>query len=413
VIAYFTKEIALVFPVALLGYYFLLNFFPRERTKEARRTSLLRLLLLGIMILAAVGLYLWSNTNSQYYQLGFDSAFFATHWKYFLFGILFYVIVSMIALFVFPVIFPGILWKELEEREKKWYLFLLLLVLVTAAVVSYTIYIYEDYPSMTPKAHVRYVEYLTAPFLILLFSLLEKNKIPSLRWWQWGMIGGICLIEIVTFRGFFGWTVDQTALFYLQLLSEDGHNFVRWKILVFSLVMTAIILFLSYLFSKHRQRFAQMFVLGVAILSLGNTALSTYIQYKTHSHPAAQVTEMESLREFVQQHEEDNFLVLSSHDGWEMMDSYLMDCDNVLTADENISWYQGENGIDLSKDAVATRLDVQWKSYDVKSITYIITDDAIFALEDGAEPVEQMENLGCTLWKLEDGTKVPVVEVID
>jgi hypothetical protein len=186
VIAYFTKEIALVFPVALLGYYFLLRFFPGERTKEARKTGLLGLLLLGIMILAAVGLYLWSNTNSQYYQLGFDSAFFATHWKYFLFGILFYVIVSMIALFVFPVIFPGILWKELEEREKKWYLFLLLLVLVTAAVVSYTIYIYEDYPSMTPKAHVRYVEYLTVPFLILLFSLLEKNKIPALRWWQWG-----------------------------------------------------------------------------------------------------------------------------------------------------------------------------------------------------------------------------------
>ena len=58
----------------------------------------------------------------------------------------------------------------------KNYGFLVCLLVATAATVSYTIYMYEDYPSLTPRAHIRYVEYAFVPFLILLFHLLEQKK---------------------------------------------------------------------------------------------------------------------------------------------------------------------------------------------------------------------------------------------
>lgn len=59
---------------------------------------------------------------------------------------------------------------------RKLCLFLVYVIVVTAAVVSYTIYIYEDYPSLTPRAHIRYVEYLFVPFLILLFHRWNKKN---------------------------------------------------------------------------------------------------------------------------------------------------------------------------------------------------------------------------------------------
>lgn len=90
-----------------------------------------------------------------------------------LYGFVYYVANAVLAFGIFPVLFPLINWRSLSNNAKRLFVFLILLLLVSAAVVAYTITVREDFPNAIPRAHLRYICFLFVPFIIVFFQPCE------------------------------------------------------------------------------------------------------------------------------------------------------------------------------------------------------------------------------------------------
>ena len=82
---------------------------------------------------------------------------------------------TLLAFFFFPVILPLIYWNRLQEPTRIRYLFMLFVLLITVAVVTYTISLNEDFPSLAPRQHLRYVSFLFLPFLSIFLHVMGKH----------------------------------------------------------------------------------------------------------------------------------------------------------------------------------------------------------------------------------------------
>lgn len=318
-VAYFIKSVALAFLVALVLLWLTELLASREKKKIWSAVGIFGLGIVASVVVIKTGMIEW---NPQVVQ---------TKGLYILFGTIFFILISILAFCVIPVFMPGLMYRSMEEREKKFYLFLLYLILSTALVVSAMIYAVEDYPSLTPRAHVRYVEFAFVPLVMLVFHLMEK-KAEEAPFWKVGcLFGGWTVMQLALFRGFSGQTVDQTMLFYWQLIAKEGKYFSLGTVRALSVVIILVAFGLMMLYGKNRDIFKKIFVVGILLMCLGNTALSVYVQYKTHTHSQDETAEAEVLRTFVRENENKSFWVLEPEGFCELIDTYLIDCENVRT----------------------------------------------------------------------------------
>lgn len=323
-VAYYVKSVALSFLVALafLGITELVG--SREKKKMGGAAFIF---LLGIVISAVIIKNGWIEWNSAVMQ---------TRGGYILFGTVFFVLITILAFCVVPIFLPGLMYKSLDDTEKRFYLFLLYLVLFAALVVAAMIYVSEDYPSLTPRAHVRYVEFAFVPFVMLVFCLLEKKDAVISRGKAVLLFGGWGIAQLVLFQGFLGQTLDQTMLFYWQLIAKDGMNFNSDAVRLLSTVIILIAFAMEVLYRKNKIKFQKLFVIGIFTMCLGNSVLSVYVQYKTHTHSQTETAEAENLRQFVQENDDKVFWVLEPDGFCELIDTYLIDCENVRTGTKPI-----------------------------------------------------------------------------
>ena len=217
----------------------------------------------------------------------------------------------------------------MDVKSRNLYLFLLYTLVVTGTAVSCLIYTKGNYPSLTPRAHLRYVEFLFVSLVVLLLRVIELKPVTASKRVVIGVFGAWAMMLLAIFQGFSGQTIDQTMLFYWQLFAREGMVFspVIVKVICVGIVL-AIAGFIA-LYYKKREMIGRVLTIGLVVMCLVNSALSIFVQYKTHTHSEAETVEMEQLREFVRDHSDENFLVLGPESYCEMIDTFLVDCDNV------------------------------------------------------------------------------------
>ena len=423
-VAYLTKEIALVIPAALALYLVTegmrgavqrkrqsIQNASIEQNVEKKKTGKYILVLVA-MAVACVGIYFLSNYGTQYYQLGFDFSLLQERFGYLVYGCIFFIICTLMAFLFLPVLYPLIYGRCMEEHARKLCRFLWYVLFITAFIVSYTIYIYEDYPSATPRAHVRYVEYLFVPFLMLLFHLIEQKR-PQFSWNQVGILGGILGICLIVFTGFYGQTIDHTMLFYVQLFSQDGHVFLPYKARICMLLLIVIVAFFTYLFYNKNKFFITLLLSGILIASLGNNILSTYVQYKTHTHTKEETAEAEQVLDFVRTHADVNIGVLEPKTHDELLDTLLIDCHNVRNVGIVDGWYFVITGGDMKKGGLASEGEVAKNvAYEApQTLQYIFVRDDAYTIEEpeAMTAIETYPAIGYTLYELKDEGHLPVM----
>ena len=141
-LAYVTKSQALAFPVAMVLTLLVLGI----SAGGMKRWGSVAILFAGI----AASLIL---VKKGFFGIDFESI--VGHSDYVIFGIMFFLVITVLAFCVLPLMIPGMTLKSLSEDARRLYIFLTSLIVVTAGVVAVMIYIVEDYPSLTPRAHVR------------------------------------------------------------------------------------------------------------------------------------------------------------------------------------------------------------------------------------------------------------------
>ncbi len=418
--AYLVKELVLVIPVALVLYFVTDHLLGWRHRKEMKKDSAAQekkqtwkyLLALLLMAVACIGIYLFSNAGTQYYQLGFDLTLLQERFWYLLYGTLFFIVSTLIAFLFLPILYPVIFGEVMEENARKLCLFLVYVIVITAAVVSYTIYIYEDYPSLTPRAHIRYVEYLFVPFLILLFHLLEQKR-PAFALRHVLVLAAVLGLCLFTFVGFNGQTIDHTMLFFVQLFSQDGHTFLTFKARLCVMLLIVAVAIFTYLFYNKSKFFITLLLSGILIVSLGNNILSTYVQYKTHTHTQAETAEAEQVCDFVRAHADVGIGVLEPVTHEELLDTFLIDCDNVRTIGIAGGWYFALAQGDMAKYGLCTEGEVAKNvMYEPpQMLDYILVSNGAYTIEetDAMTQVAEYPNLGYTLYQLKDPTHLPLM----
>lgn len=169
-------------------------------------------------------------------------------------------------------------------------------------------------------------------------------------------------------------------LFYWQLIAREGRYFSLWSVKLLSLLMIVVFAVLLGMHNKNKKTFTRLLALGLILMSLGNGALSVYVQYKTHTHSSGETGEAEQLSEFVQSNPTDNFLVLEPEQYCELIDTFLMDCENVRTG--------MEPGVTQIKETYQEPTD----------ITYAIVCDGAYQVDDENTCVVTYPDLGYTLY---------------
>lgn len=146
-------------------------------------------------------------------------------------------------------------------------------------------------------------------------------------------------------------------------------------------------------------------------MSLGNSVLSGYIQYKTHTHSEQETAEIYDIRDFVRNHSDDTFLVMESNAGEEMLDTFLMDCDNLVYAGEGVLFEQallGDEGLDLEVAPIWGRGVAGGVNYDnIDEVDYIIVFTDVYKMSGDAELVGEYPANNCVIYKTFNTRQLP------
>lgn len=173
---YLNKEVGIVF---LLAYAMVLLYrcvtIPTLRKRRTLFRMCVPFFVFGV-IYVGMKLTLFSGIENVYSAQLIPNSGGLSDWiPYLLHVYLLNLTWILLAFFFFPVILPLIYWNRLQESVRIRYLFTLSVLLTVVAVVTYTISLYEDFPSLAPRQHLRYVSFLFLPFLSIFLHVMRKQ----------------------------------------------------------------------------------------------------------------------------------------------------------------------------------------------------------------------------------------------
>lgn len=256
---YLTKEISLVFILAYAGF----TIFEAIKTKTIKSTKVFGFLFYFVSYLFLFVLFkltLFAGSGNSYNQQSFDILLKPGRFGFMIYSFFYYVGMSLFSLLFIPIILSVSNFKNYELKDKRFLLFIFLLLLLSSGVVAYTISVREDFGNIfSIRFHARYTTYLYLPFIIYFFKCFEfKERINFKLNFEniLLLILNISSILIININnGIWGAYIDNTVLYFLKYLSLEQQNFNVFYFKIYILIFIVFSLFLlrykfySYIFS--------------------------------------------------------------------------------------------------------------------------------------------------------------------
>ena len=155
------------------------------------------------------------------YQLRSISEFFEAYRLGYAVYAAFYIISGiMISALILPFVYPVLQYTKLNEPSKKLFCFNVISILMTIAVVVYTITAYEDYGTAQPEVHMRYFSHFVLIAFLLFLKSIEKsyNEENNKRPGYWAAIIMTAVMPCMIYRGM---QADSPAVHSLLKFHED------------------------------------------------------------------------------------------------------------------------------------------------------------------------------------------------
>lgn len=179
---YVCKEIFLAFFISVVLFTVaspVVNFFYERHVKVSFCSYLSKIFIVNVCIFMIVFLLLhavfkqtvFKGLGNSYNQMGIFAIKNSYNFFYMIFSFFVYIAASIMAVCVFPIVYPVIYYKRCSKEVQNLLLFSVLSIFIIAATVAYTISVREDLGSLLPALHMRYV----APVLIVLMAVFLKT----------------------------------------------------------------------------------------------------------------------------------------------------------------------------------------------------------------------------------------------
>lgn len=105
--------------------------------------------------------------------MGFDSIY---EFLYLLFAFVYYLAGALIAVMVLPVAYSACSFKRLDTPTQKTFSFLIIYLVISCAMISFTISINEDIGAILPRVHMRYMGFILLLLIVVFFKALQMKS---------------------------------------------------------------------------------------------------------------------------------------------------------------------------------------------------------------------------------------------
>lgn len=408
-VAYFCKEVALAFVVAygLCAAYRLWA----DRTREARRAWVVHAagylagFLLPFLLLKVT---LFGGMGNSYNQQSIGALLRSGAPQYLVYSFLYYLGNVLVAFGVFPVVVPLLFYRQMPQKQRRFFAFCLTLAAVTGLVVAYTISIREDFGQQVPRTHLRYLCFLCVPLWMLLCPALA-TAVPH-RGGRRLLAAGAVLCALLPFYhgAAEGSGADQQTLTYMI------HAMARLPMWSIRAMMGAAILLGLFLLWRHKKLFLPVMMTGFLALQACSTVCLYNDRVAARQVDPAVYDEVRALRAFVDQHPEEGVLSprINHFDlGCRLLDTYV-NAPNVIGVPlYQLGAQQHRSGMDLTGAVLPA--SVNTSCYTDWAVDYLLVPDNrpadVIVDESGLELVAEYPHMQQKLYRLTERNHLPLV----
>lgn len=412
---YLNKEIALVFPLAMIFVIIekVIILYLQDR-EEIKSLSVIKENIISLSCVLASFIFffilfktiLFSGMGNSYNQTSIGIIFEPGRFSFMIYGFVYYLINALFAVGLLPIMIPLFGFKSLSKNNKQMYILLLNLLVISACVVAYTITVREDFYLEIPRAHMRYIGYLWIPFIIVLLNMFTNTSL-RFNWLEYCIFISIVIIIFYLYKGAYdGSTVDETILKYLCYFPK-----LRFPILFGSIVGFS-------LFIKKRRLILTVFLLFFISIQFINNALAIYIYRSNYSITGSELDDISNLETFIKTNEQDTFLIISDarNDDTERIADTYFHYKNVYTSTINDLVNRTEQS--LGRSPIIPKYyegSIEKGAYNIDKINYIIIrNDALGILyEENCVHLTNYSNKLFNIYKLVDPSVLPQMEKIE
>ena len=382
---YLCKEIAAVFLIAYAVYvllFYIKKSVEFKKSSPIKRVSTEPLMSVGLLFIgfalpfAVLKLTLFRGMGNSYDQQ--DMSVFSNNFNfyYMYYGFVYFLLMTMLAYTVFPFLVSIMNRKNMDRTAQHTFGFLLLLLVLSAAVISFTITTREDNCQTLPRVHLRYTCYLFMPLVIIMFASLESKMISLKREFIYFTAGVLAWFfyyfllgdNIVVGEGVL---IDQSQLHFLSRNVSTSYQLV---VMIIYAAATAVCVFLVM---RHHSTGTYAISIFLLVLSLVNGAAFSQELKSGYSINGSELKEAYFLESLAQDNKDKTFLAVYPYLGSSRIIDTYMQTDNVMqirysSLEDYIAKY-GNKGVQWT-DAASKLMNVSYdKTYDSLShVDYII-----------------------------------------
>lgn len=404
-VLYLNKEIALVFPISYVLCEFSLAFlFKKKAILKVMLHNIFFMFCSFFLCFIFFKLTVFKGMGNSYDQTSIDVLTLPGRFPYMIFGFIHYLISAILAFGIFPVLLPIVQWRRLTDKTKYKFSFLIVILLVSAIVVAYTITVREDFPSNVPRTHLRYVCFLLLPFVIIFASICEQYyQLLSSDLKNGILVFGIFILIVLScWHGVWdGSSVDQTLLSYGLFFSGK----LKYLFAIYFLFIC-----IGLVMAKKRLSLLwKIFIVLFLIIQAINNKVVIEQHYNNYRMENFELREANELKRYIQNNKNKNFLLISggSDDAQRIFDTYI-NLSNIRCVDgENLLQRQGADGINLNETVLTSRYGFD---YDIIEYDYIILHNRYGIKEDKLTQKIDILNSYYTVYKLKDGNHLPPIQ---
>lgn len=389
---YFTKEIGIVLLLSfyfyiLVSYFLKQNIHLKEQFKNACLISFSFLLFFVFFKLT----FFKGLSNSYSHQIGLDILQKQENLFFMFYGFFYYLMNVTVAGLFFIFAIPFVYFKNLNSNAQKLFLFCIFIIILSAAVVAFTITVREDFSREFPRAHLRYLAYIWIPLLTVFLSFFEKikeynnNNNNNLK----NNFNFTITFKQKTILFFFAFLI---ILFYLGANPVGDHimlAFVRSKEKLFVFKILLFISFVLFCFNFKNKNFNQktiyflnIFLFVFAVVNFSNNR-HAYRHFKPfYEVKSEEKLQIEKMQNFILQNKNKTFLIADElgNRSLRAADTFL-NYENIKTIHLNPSFLNDKN---ILKNVDYIILNIQNKKTD-----FLLQNNFILK-----------QNLNSTLWQV-------------
>jgi hypothetical protein len=313
---------------------------------------------------------------------------------------------------VFPILIPLIQRKKLEEKDRDFCDYLLIMLIITAAVVAFKITVGENWAETTPRIHLRYICCMFIPIVIMMLNAFEHTNNISKKQI---LISTLSLCAVFIYLCFLGGNIlvpklqilDQTML---QYLAQSG----TWQILI--LVCVDVLFVVNAVFFTKKYKTGIILCL-VTILGMNgiNTMMNMNRWRNTeggNSITADEFNQVMQISDYLKDNSDKNILFLETQREFDLnltyaneANSYAIDSDTLqayLTehTGEELAWDDMKEGLKLP------RLNAYYDDLE-KVDVIVISDDLQIEVSSEDSQIVDTGWDGFKVYSINDSAHVP------